>query len=203
MLCKTVHIKEYGYSKVLEPLIRDLELLEREGVFVQSLGSNVKGRVLYASADNLGAHSLAEFQESFIVDKFCRFCLASRVDIQQYGVRSGFFTLRTPELFDEAVNVLTQTDVSCVDGVKKDCPLNRLAHFHAAKGFPPDFLHNLFEGIVPVELLSDLIAKKYFILNDLNCGITTFLFQFYDKTNRSQTIQTNFKKKGNYRWQWT
>lgn len=37
----------------------------------------------------------------------------------------------TPELFDEAVNVLTQTDVSCVDGVKKDCPLNRLTtNFH-------------------------------------------------------------------------
>lgn len=47
VLCKTVHIKEYGYSKVLEPLIRDLELLEREGVFVQSLGSNLKGTVLY------------------------------------------------------------------------------------------------------------------------------------------------------------
>lgn len=108
-------------------------------------------------------------------------------------------------MFDEAVNVLTQTDVSCVDGVKKDCPLNRLAHFHAAKGFPPDFLHDLFEGIGPVELcLSDLIAKKYFTLNDLNCGITTFPFQLYYKTNRPQTIQTNFKKKkGNYRWQWT
>lgn len=80
MLCKTTHIKEYGYSKVLEPLIRDLELLEREGMFVQSLGSNVKETVLYVSADNLGAHSLAGFQESFIVDKFCRFCLASRID---------------------------------------------------------------------------------------------------------------------------
>uniref|UniRef100_A0A3B3Q438 Uncharacterized protein n=1 Tax=Paramormyrops kingsleyae TaxID=1676925 RepID=A0A3B3Q438_9TELE len=39
-----VQIKEYGYNKVLEPLIRDLELLEKEGVFVQSLGFNVKGR---------------------------------------------------------------------------------------------------------------------------------------------------------------
>lgn len=84
--------QEYGYSKVLEPLIRDLELLER-GVFVQSLGSNLKGTVLYVSADNLGAHSLAGFQESFNVDTFCRFCMASRVDLQQYNVRSGVFTL--------------------------------------------------------------------------------------------------------------
>lgn len=199
VLCKTVHIKEYGYSRVLEPLINDLELLEREGVFVQSLGSHVKGTVSYVSADNLGAHSLAGFLESFNVDNFCRFCLANRVDIQQRDVRSGSFTLRTPELFDVAVNVLKQGDVSSVDGVKKDCPLNRLSHFHCAKGFPPDFLHDALEGIVPVELcicLSDLIAKKYFALDDLNCRIRTFPLQFYDNTNRPQIIPSNFKKNG-------
>lgn len=90
-------------------------------------------------------------------------------------------------MFDEAINVLKQSDLSCVDGIKRDCPLNRLAHFHAAKRFPPDFLHDAFEGIVPMELcrcLSDLIAKKYFTLNDLNERIKIFPFQFYDKTNR-------------------
>ncbi len=113
VLCKTVHIKQYGYSKVLEPVIRDLENI---GVFVQSLGSYVKGTVLFVSANNLGAHSLAGYQESFNVEKFCRFCLANRVDIQEHDVRSGNFTLRTPQLFDEAVTVLKTTDVSCVDG---------------------------------------------------------------------------------------
>lgn len=34
-LFKTVHIKKYGYSKVLEPLIRDLQHLETTGVFVK------------------------------------------------------------------------------------------------------------------------------------------------------------------------
>lgn len=194
-----MHIKQYGYDKVLEPLIRDLVYLETKGVFVQGLGSYVKGTILYVSADNLGAHSLAGYQESFNVEKCCRFCLANRVDIQKYDVRSGTFTLRTPTLFDEAVNVLKTTDASCVDGLKKDCPLRRLAHFHPAKGFPPDFLHDLLEGIVPVELcmcLSDLIAKKYFTLNDLNERIGSFPFQFYDKTNRPQTVPANFSKKG-------
>lgn len=44
--------------------------------------------------------------------------------------------------------------------------------------------------------LSDLIAKKYFTLNDLNDRIASFPFQFSDKINRPQTIQTNFSKKG-------
>ena len=112
---------------------------------------------MYISAD-----TLAGFRESFNVEKFCRFCLANPVDIQQCSVRSGLFTLRTPELFDEAVNVLKQTGVSCVDGVKADCPLNRLAHFHAAKGI--------------CLCLSSLISKGHFTLNDLNCGITTLPF---------------------------
>lgn len=54
--------------------------------------------------------------------------------------------------FDEAVNVLKTTDLSCVDGLKKNCPLSRLAQFHSAKGFPPDVLHAVLEGIIPVEL---------------------------------------------------
>ncbi|KAL2101492.1 hypothetical protein ACEWY4_003253 [Coilia grayii] len=198
VLCKAIHIKQYGYSKVFEPLIRDLQYLETTGVFVKRVGSCIKGTVLFVSADNLGAHSLAGYQESFSVDKFCRFCLASLKDIQQYDVRSGAFTLRTPELFDEAVNVLNTTDASCIDGLKRDCPLRRLAHFHPVKGFPPDFLHDVLEGIVPVELcicLSDLIAKKYFTLNELNDRIASFPFQFSDKTNRPQKIQTNFSKK--------
>lgn len=122
-LCKNVHIKQYGYSKVLERLIRDLQHLESTGVFVKTLGSCIKGTVLYVSADNLGAHSLAGYQESFNVEKSCRFCLASLKDIQQHDDRSGAFTLRTPELFDEAVNVLNTTDASCFDGLKRDCPL--------------------------------------------------------------------------------
>ncbi|XP_049450794.1 uncharacterized protein LOC125900072 [Epinephelus fuscoguttatus] len=199
VLCKTVHIKQYGYSTVFEPLIRDLQHLENIGVFVQSLGSNVKGTVVFVSADNLSAHSLSGYQESFNVEKFCRFCLANRIDIQEHDVRSGNFTLRTPQLFHEAVTVLKTTDASCVDGLKRDCPLRRLAHFHPAKGFPPDFLHDLLEGIVPVELcicLSDLIAKKYFTLTDLNERIASFPFQFCDKTNRPQSIHTNFSKNG-------
>ena len=115
--------KTTGYSKVLEPLIRDLQHLETTGVFVKRLGSCVKGNVLYLSADNLGAHSLAGYQESFNVEKFSRFCLANLKDIQHHDVRSGAFTLRTPELFDEAINVLKRLSF------KQTCPLSSCKRF--------------------------------------------------------------------------
>ena len=160
LLCKVEHVRIYGYDSVLKPLIDDIKCLERVGVFVDKLGCNVKGTILFVAADNLAAHSLGGFQESFNVEKFCRFCLVSRKDIQTCDVRTGNFVLRSPESFDEAVNVLKQSDVASVDGVKRDCPLNSLTGFHTCTGFPPDFLHDVLEGIVPVELslcLADLI----------------------------------------------
>ena len=62
----------------------------------------MKGTVLYVS-DNLGAHSLAGFQVSFRVNKFCRFCLASYDAIQTVSVRDDLFPLRTKILHTEAV----------------------------------------------------------------------------------------------------
>lgn len=161
-LCKTVHIKQYGYSKVLEPLIRDIEHLEVTGVFVDFVWLAVKNP-------------------------------------QQHDVRSGAFILRTPKLFDEAINVLNTTDASCVDGLKRVCLLSRLAHFHPAKGFPPDFLHDVLEGIVPVELsicLSDLNASKYLTLNDLNDRIASFPFQFLTKLTDLRHYKQTSQKKG-------
>jgi len=86
LLCKTNVVKQHGYSKVLH-LIEDLKCLEEQGVYVEQLGSCVRGSVLHVLADNLGAHSLAGFQESFRVNLPCRFCMATRDDIQVKEVR--------------------------------------------------------------------------------------------------------------------
>lgn len=89
LLCKANTVKACGYSEVLRPLIQNLVLLEKHGVYMEKLGASVKGTILYISADNLAAHSLAGFQESFVPDKICRFCMASRQEVQDHKVRSG------------------------------------------------------------------------------------------------------------------
>lgn len=91
ILCRSVDVKTFGYERILQPLLKDLQLLENQGIYISRLGTSVRGTVLYISSDNLGAHSLAGFQESFNVDKFCRFCLASRRDIQSCSVQSKSF----------------------------------------------------------------------------------------------------------------
>lgn len=96
-LCNSNDVKNYGYDAIFQPLIRDIQVLEEEGLHVQNLGTSVKGYVFYVSADNLGAQSLAGFQESSNVDKFCRFCLTSRNEIDLHEVRERVFPLRTIE----------------------------------------------------------------------------------------------------------
>lgn len=60
-------------------------------------------------------------------------------------------------------------------GVKGDCILRvKLQYFHTITGFPPDVLHDLFEGIAPVELalcIKEMIRLKYFTLEYLNWKI--------------------------------
>ncbi len=72
-------------------------------------------------------------------------------------------------------------------------------HTRGTQGYPSDILHDLLEGIVPVELsvcISDLICKKYFTVETLNLAIKTFPYAFNDSTDQPQPIIHGFSTKG-------
>lgn len=76
LLCKANDLKQSGYAKVFGPLLHDLVILEKEGVFIESVGECIQGTVLYVLADNLAAHGLAGFNECFTAQYMCRFYMA-------------------------------------------------------------------------------------------------------------------------------
>ena len=210
VLCKSDDVKAYGYQKVLEPLLQDLSVLEQHGVFILQIGQFVKGSVQCVIADNLGAHSLGGFVESFSGGSICRFCTGDKSEFQTKDVKSGYFQLRTRDIHD--VHVLSaQESATICCGVKKQCVLTEhLSHFHVSTGYPPDIVHDLFEGVVPVELarcISLLISKKYFTLDFLNTLIQTFPYKWGDKTNRPHAIPRSFTSNntigGNAHENWT
>jgi len=139
LLGKSTDVKLFGYDKFLYPLIKDIQSLEQTGVFIEVLGRFVKGTIFCVCADNLGAHSLAGFQECFNVDKFCRFCLISRKKI---GTTETIdFQLRTEEQHNTFVAELEASDQQSVNGVKRECVLSKhLSYFHPVTGFPPDIV---------------------------------------------------------------
>src|SRR4029434_3777599 len=71
--------------------------------------------------------------------------------------------------------------------------------FHPVTGFPPDILHDFFEGVIPVEFalcLSDLISKGYFTLAKLNHIISSLPYKHSDKVNRPKVVRKAAIKKG-------
>lgn len=83
------------------------------------------------------------------------------------------------------------TEKACC-GVKRQCVLStHLSHFNVSTRYPPDIAHDLFEGILPVELahcLYLLISKKCFTISRLNEPIEKFPYKWTDKTNRAPTV---------------
>lgn len=189
LLGKSVDVKQFGYDAFLYPLIEDLKCLESTGVYVESLNSFLKGTVFCVCADNLGAHSLAGFLESFNVDKFCRFCSIDKHQIAALDPTE--FPLRTVEQHNIFLEELEDGQRQSVCGVKGSCALSALSYFHPVTGFPPDILHDFFEGVVPVELclcLQDLIRKGFITFEGLNKRIKSFPYKFSDKLNKPQQI---------------
>lgn len=80
-------VKTFGYGKILDPLLHDLVTLGEHGVFIPKLGTFVRGTMHSVIADNLGAHGLAGFIESFSGQYICRFCTAQKVEMQSKDVQ--------------------------------------------------------------------------------------------------------------------
>ncbi|KAK3553190.1 hypothetical protein QTP86_031768, partial [Hemibagrus guttatus] len=87
---KAYNVKRFGYSTVLEPLLKDLVNLEQGGLYVPALGRRVKGTVFSVVAD-LKAPSMGGFVENFTGSYVCRFCLGEQSEFQVE--ESKYFTL--------------------------------------------------------------------------------------------------------------
>jgi len=202
-MARHVDVKEFGLSKFLHPLLSDLSFLETNGVYIEALGASVKGSVTAVIADNLSAHALGGFNESFgpNVGYPCRFCTAHADEIQSVELSVCDFTRRSVEEHNMHINAKkSDPGINSVFGVKNDCILHSyLKSFHAATSLPPCLAHDLLEGIVSSDLALSLqvfISKQYFDLKWLNDIIKTFPYKFSDSVNKPQRIPDTFAASG-------
>jgi len=200
VLCRSKFVQHFGLDKVLGQFLQHMSDLECSGVYVDSLGANIRGTISCVCADNLAAHMLFGMSQSFgpSVVRFCRFCLATNKSaLQNANTRSCKFPIRTPSNYSYHLQQVDEgiADVSTY-GIRHDSIFHKfLSHFHATTGFPPDVSHDLLEGIVPFEValcIGHFIEKRYFKdVQEINSILHQFHYMYTDAVNKPQSIPCN------------
>ncbi|XP_071153109.1 uncharacterized protein [Mytilus edulis] len=200
-LCHSTTLKHNGFEKILDPLINDLQSLETNGITVSkhNVDHHFYGTVSVVIADNLGAHGIGGYMESFTTLRNCRFCFIDKHHMQTKHDCSNFH-MRTPEMYNNQAR-LVQADpaLASVYGIKRSSTLNKLGHFHVVGGMPSDIAHDLFEGVV-CEVMTNVIkycvVEGFFSLAELNEELASLKFSEVDKKNkpiRVNNVLRNFK----------
>ena len=102
LLCKEEDFKLLGPEReatVFAPLLKDLKILENNGVFLGEAHGNRKGSVVFVLGDNLGSHMLGGFVESFsTVSHFCRYCLIPKTALDTGITSPRYYDMRNKKL---------------------------------------------------------------------------------------------------------
>ena len=192
-LCFSSAVKRCGFDEVLKPLINDLITLSNEGVTVNRLDGtfNFKGALCVVVADNLAAHAIGGFFESFSSTHPCRFCVIRKDKMQDDFVCCSSI-LRTAETYSNQLSLIAQDkSFQSVYGIKKNSCLNILPYYHVISGLPSDAMHDLLEGVVcdVVEcIIKYCILEGFITLEFLNYQIENFSYTGSYKTNKPDAL---------------
>ena len=236
-------IKKFGFEKIYKQLVKDLKVLELGVKVTHPVERIVKCGVLIHPADNLEAHCVGGYSQSFSSRDICRFCHIQHEDLADniHDYDSKVHAKWNAEEYDKAAQIVENmkgyddddseeemviglnvdgSDVDSEDGIesgddstadeddedenvelfgiKHRCPLNSLEAFHSTSAFPPDLLHDVFEGVVSQDLLGIirvLSRKGWFSIDEYNSGMNSLAFKSHESSDRPQLVPLNNKAK--------
>ncbi|XP_065672066.1 uncharacterized protein LOC105845782 isoform X1 [Hydra vulgaris] len=189
LLVKEKYIKQSKtYAEILKPLISDLIELCLNGIALNINCENLQlyGALATISADNLSAHALAGFRCAFNSGHICRYCMLQYEDKEKL-LQETVLTLRTETLHKYHLQAINPGISGRVYEVVKRCRFLDLSYFKLTESFPPDLMHDLHEGIIPLILkllISNLHCGGIVTVSQLNYEIENFKFLKNDKKNK-------------------
>ena len=173
-------VKSYGFDKVLTLIMDDICFLEIQGFQIKK--DVYRASIAQFVADNLGIHEIFNLKCCFRGEDICHLCNASSSTIQTFHATNLFKTY-TKENYKIDVN----------NGKYKPCILNKSNFYHITDNYAFDLTHDLWAGIVPLELsllFKHLTSKDVnaFNLEFLNNRIKTFGYIGSDRVNKPNPI---------------
>ena len=195
-LCLVPHIQKYDYDAIIAPLIRDIKILEAEGLSIwkDDVEYTLYGTVSFISADNLGAHMIGGFQLHFNHGRICRGCNVTKRTLKDH-FNCKDLEVRSRATYDLQVQRVQQNrSLRYVYGILCNSPFNQLEYFHVTTGLPFDIAHDLFEGAIPEVIymtVKHCVQQGYFSLQFLNSTIKTFDYGQDDVCNKPSPMSSD------------
>lgn len=188
---KSDDAKTYGLDAILRPIVEELKILEVEGLAINcpDFHGVVKFTIGQVLGDNLGLNSILGYIESFSGYHACRWCRVDR-DVLKGLTLEDSSLLRNALTHERDLTIGNATQT----GLKRDSFLNRLNFYHVTDNFAPDIMHDILEGIGPLEvklILASLINQGHITIDKLNYRITSFDYGFSDRQNKPSVIGKN------------
>lgn len=196
-VAKSSTIKTNGIDSILEPFVKDLKTLSDTGVTLCYKGKEEvwKGSLLAFLADNLAAHEVGGFKESFSFSRrFCRSCMTDKEQSQEH-FQEDQFLIRTAESHADQCSRLDgpqRSTVSVEFGINRVPLLSSLPYFSVIDGIPHDIMHDLYEGVIPYELkllLTHCTSKSYFEVHTLDQRLRAFNFGYTEIGDKPAPIE--------------
>ena len=195
-------IEKHGLHTVLKPFVHDLNILATKGIEVNIDGMHrsFKGALLAVLADNLASNDLGGFKKSFsFCFRCCRSCLVTQ-DTLSAHFYSEAYEERNDNRHSKHLKELesdTSGHYSKTYGINQRSVLLDVNYFSMFEnGLPHDLMHDLLEGLVPLEikhLLLYYISTHAFNLQEFNERLLNFNFGYSEKDKPLPILSTTLK----------
>lgn len=199
--------KNITINNILEPIVKDLQILEMHGIIIEGLSEPLFGSLTSLSHDNLAANCLHGMVESFQANYFCRICLSHKTNIQNLFSEANC-ELRNSQLYNQHCRAAVNSDEKNLYGIKFYSILNDLNFFKLCDSLSVDIMHDILEGVIPYELklfLGEVINLKLISVADLNNRLHLYDYGSVNSRNKPSPIifdksNISFRQKAIQAW---
>ena len=192
-------IENYGIDRILQPFVRDINKLTESGITVNIDGTDrtFHGALLAVIADTLASHQLGGFKGSMSwALRICRTCMATKDTIRLNFVEESF-ELRTPAKHAvqcDSLQLEDSTRNSTKYGINRKSILEDVKYFSVAgRTLAHDFMHDILEGVLPLEikaLLKYLFSNNLIKLDLINLRLQSFAFGYSEVASKPVLLTT-------------
>ncbi|CAF1610145.1 unnamed protein product, partial [Didymodactylos carnosus] len=202
LLCN-IHLVAVGYSHDMQtdeglsafwaPVKSDLMSLNDDGLLVKD--EVYKFTSSTVCSDNLAAHRVGGFQCSFSSGRVCRYCLIPYKELANISDERSSVCIRTVDTHNEHVRHVTRfpNDAS-IYGVKGPSCLLGLPGFHPISSLPPDVMHDLMEGVMPLitsAIFSTIVHDRLMTVKQLLDLVNNFSYGRHDRDSTPPLLKDN------------